>query len=102
MQYFGGEGRKPEGKSIVGTRVGRYDFGRRNTEPAGLHLHHAQQVKILLIQKHRRAGSLFKQSRSAYVVDMRMGDDDLPQGEAMLRQPGENFWDIIPGVNDHG
>jgi hypothetical protein len=31
-----------------------------------------------------------------------MGDDDLPQGEAMLRQPGENFWDIIPGVNDHG
>ena len=38
---------------------------------------------------------------SAYVVDMSMSDDDLAQGQAVLLQPGENFGDVIPGIDDH-
>jgi hypothetical protein len=32
---------------------------------------------------------------------MSMSDDDLAQGQAVLLQPGENFGDVIPGIDDH-
>ena len=35
-------------RAVVGTCIGRRDLGRGNAEPAGLHLHHAQQVEIIL------------------------------------------------------
>jgi hypothetical protein len=43
-----------------------------------------------------------EQQRATDVIDVRMGDDDLCQGEAMLRQPSENFGNVLPGVDDHG
>ena len=33
---------------------------------------------------------------------MSMRDDDLAQGQAMLLQPGKNFGNVIPGIDDYG
>ncbi len=55
-----------------------------------------------MIEKHRRSGHLLKQGRSAYVVDVSVGDDNLPQGEAMLLQPGEDLRNVVSGIDDDG
>jgi hypothetical protein len=36
------------------------------------------------------------------MVDMSMSDNDLAQGQTVLPQPGEDFRDVISGINDHG
>ena len=36
------------------------------------------------------------------MVDMSVSDDDLAQGQAVLLQAGENFGDVIPGIDDDG
>ncbi len=33
---------------------------------------------------------------------MSMSDNDLAQGQAVLLQPGEDFRDVISGIDDHG
>ena len=46
--------------------------------------------------------SFLQQGRSADMVDMRMSDDNLAQGQAMLLQPGENLRNVVSGVDDDG
>jgi hypothetical protein len=36
------------------------------------------------------------------MVDVGMGDDNLAQGEAMLLQPGENFRNVVSGIDNDG
>ena len=55
-----------------------------------------------MIEKHRRSGHLLKQGRSAYVVDVSVGDDNLPQSETMLLQPGEDLRNVVSGIDDEG
>ena len=93
---------RPTVKPSSALASGAADLGCGNPEPAGLHLHRAQQTQILLVEKYRRPGCFLKQDRSAYVVDMGMGDDDLAQGEAMLLQPGENLRNVVSGIDDDG
>jgi hypothetical protein len=33
---------------------------------------------------------------------MGMSDDDLAQGETMLLQPGEDFGDVVTGIDNQG
>ena len=102
VQHFSRQRGEPDGQTIVGAGVRRRDDGRGNTEPAGLHLHRPQQPEILLIEKHRRSGHLLKQRRSAHVVDVRVGDDNLAHGKAMLLQPGEDLRNVVSGIDDDG
>ena len=102
MQHLGRQGGEANGQAIVGTGIRRCYLGRGNAEPASLDLHHAQQTQVLLVEKHRRPGSLSEQGGAAYVVDMGMSDDDLAQGETMLLQPGEDFGDVVTGIDNQG
>jgi hypothetical protein len=102
MQHLGPEAGKTERLAIVRATVRRCHLGRLDTEPTGLHLHHAQQLQVLLVEIHRRPGCLSKLGGSAYMVDMCMGHDNLAQGEAVLPEPGENFRDVVSRVDDHG
>ena len=97
-----GRAARPIFGAVVCTCIGRRDLGCGNAEPAGLHLHRAQQFEVMLIEKHRRPGHFLKQGRSAHVVDMSMSDDDLAQGEAMLLQPGENLRKVVSRIDDDG
>src|ERR1700722_13692914 len=81
VQYLGRQGGKADSQAIVGTGIRRRDLRRGHTEPARLHLHHAQKVQILLVEKHGRSGCLLKQGSSAYVVDMGMSNDNLPHSQ---------------------
>ena len=56
VQHLGGQGGEPDGQAILGTGVRRRHLGCGDTKPAGLHFHHAQQLQILLVHKHRRPG----------------------------------------------
>jgi hypothetical protein len=100
MQNLGRQGSEADGQAIVGTGIRGYHRGRGNAEPVSLHLHHAQQTQVLLVEKHRCSGSLSEQGRAAYVVDMGMSDNDLAQGETVLLQPGEDFGDVVSGVDN--
>jgi hypothetical protein len=102
VNHFSRQGGEANGQAIVGAGVRRRYFGRGNAEPTGLHLHRPQQTEILFIEKNRRSGHLLKQGRSAYVVDVSVGDDNLPQGEAMLLQPGEDLRNVVSGIDDDG
>ncbi len=102
MQHLGRQGREADRQAIVCACIRGCYLGRGNTEPARLHLHHAQQTQVLLVEKHRCPSGLSEQGRAAYVVDMGMSDDDLAQGEAMLLQPGEDFGDVVPGIDNQG
>jgi hypothetical protein len=102
VNHFSRQGGEANGQAVVGAGVRRRYFGRGDTEPTGPHLHRPQQTEILLIEKHRRSGHLLKQGRSAYVVDVSVGDDNLPQGEAMLLQPGEDLRNVVSGIDDDG
>ena len=95
VDHFSWQGSKTNGQPVLGTRIRGRDLGGGNPEPTGLHLHRAQQAQIVLVEKYRRPGRFLKQRRSAYVVDMSMGDDNLAQGEAMLLQPGENLRNVV-------
>jgi hypothetical protein len=102
VQYLGRQIGKAEGQAIVGTGIRGRDFRRGNTKPTSLHLHHAQQVQIPLVEKHRCPGRFLQQSRSAYVIDMGMSNDNLAQGQAVFLKPGENLGNVVSGVDDHG
>ncbi len=75
------------------------EFRPRASRPAS---HHGQQVHILLIQQHRSSVAFFSNAAPAYMVDVGMGDHDLPNGEAMPLQAGKDFGNVVPGIDHHG
>ena len=89
-------------RAVIGTCIGRHDLGCGNAEPAGLHLHRAQQIEILLVEKYRSPGHLLQQGCATHVVDVSMSHDDLAQGEAMLLQSGENFRKVVARIDNDG
>ena len=88
--------------AFFGARVGWSDVGRDHSQPARLHVHHLQQRQIVFIQQNGGSGRLLKLDRSTYMIDMRMGDDDLPESEAVLCQAQQDIGYIVAWVDHHG
>src|SRR5579883_29572 len=97
MKFGAAEG---EFVPIDGGRIDLDGFRGRHSEPGGLHVHHALQGLVVPIHMDRRAGGLLELLRAADVIDMRVGDHDGFDGEAV---PGEDFEDerdFVAGI-DH-
>jgi hypothetical protein len=54
------------------------------------------------VEEDGGAGDTPELRSAADVVDVRVRDDDLLQGELAAREPGEDVGDLISGVDDDG
>lgn len=90
------------GEAVFGALIERDFLWRGYAEPAGLHIEHVDQWQVLLMEKDRRAGDTFELRSPANVVDMRVRDDDLFQGEVVAREPRENGGDLVAGIDHDG
>lgn len=80
--------------------IGERDFRCGDAEPPSLLVHHLEQGKVVLVQKNGSARQSFELERASDVVDVGVGDEDLPQFEAKLAQPSVNAGDLVSGI-DH-
>ena len=82
--------------------VGRVDFGGVHAQPAGLHVHHFDQRKVARVIEDGGAGDLLEAGGSGDVIDMRVGDEDLLDGEFVAGKDGEDAGDVVAGIDDDG
>ena len=75
---------------------------RGHAEPRSLHVEHLQQRVVILIEQDRRAGQRAQLHRSADVIDVGVGDDDLLHLQFMLADDGENVFNVVARIDDHG
>ena len=93
---------RPQRFAICDTRFD-CDFARRgNADPRCLYVEHFQQCIIVLIEQDWCARLRAQLHRSAYVIDVGMGDDDLLHIKLVLADDGENVLNIVARIDDHG
>ena len=90
------------GLAMFEAGVGWSDFGGGDAEPSGLDIHHFDQGKVVLVVENGRSGEAFELLCSTDVVDVRVGDDDLLDGELMLLKNADDAGDIVAGIDDDG
>jgi len=88
--------------AIGGTVVGGGDIGGGDTEPTCLRVHDPDEREVELVVEDGRAGEGFEALCPGDVVDVRVGDDDLLDGEVMLLQDGDDAGDLFAGIDDDG
>ncbi len=80
------------------------DFYRawgRHADPGGLHVEHLEQSKIVLVEQDRRSRGRAQFHRTAHMIDMGMGDDDVLDLQVMLAKQCEDVVNVVAGVDDH-
>lgn len=103
MQNLRGIVFQADDKLVFSAGIGRSDLGRFNSaEPTGLHLHHVEEGKVILIEENGGSGLSFERERAPHMVDMRVCHHDLLQFQAMLFQARQNLRNIVTGIDDHG
>ncbi len=80
----------------------RHFLGRGHAQPRRLHIQHLEQGVIILIEQNGRARRRAQLHRSANVVDVGVGDDDLLHLQLLLADDGEDVFDVVAGIDDHG
>ncbi len=80
--------------------IGRSCFWRRRSEPSRLDVHHLEQREIILIQQNGCAGEALELEGATDVIDVRVGDENLLQREALGLKPAVDSRDLISGVDD--
>ena len=101
VQYFSGKVGQPDLEAVVGAGVRRCDFGRLDAQPSGLCGHDFELRQVVLVEEDGSTGGALEQHRSADMVDVGVGDDDLLEDQAMIGQTGQDFGDIVPRVDDN-
>src|SRR5260370_2352241 len=71
-------------------------------EPRSLYVEHFQQRIVILIEQDWGASLRAQFHRSAYVVDVGVGDDYLFYYQVVLADDGENILNIVARIDDHG
>src|SRR5580658_174141 len=89
-------------KTLGERRVWRGNRRGGNTYPGCLLFHHGQQFEIVLIEQNGRAGESLELERSAHVIDVAMGDEDLFEGKSEFDQAPVNACDFVAGIDDDG
>ena len=83
----------------------RFDcnFARRgDADPCGLYVEHFQQRVVILIEQDWRARLRAQLHRSAYVIDVGVGNDDLLHIKFVLADDGKNVFNVVARIDDHG
>jgi hypothetical protein len=93
---------RPQQFAVCDTRFD-CNFSRRGySDPCGLHVEHFQQRIVILIEQDLRARLCAQLHGSAYVIDVGMGDDDLLHFQLVLTDDGENVFNVVARIDDHG
>jgi hypothetical protein len=93
---------RPQRFAISDTRFD-CNFARRgDADPRCLNVEHFQQCIIVLIEQDWGASLRAQPHRSAYVIDVGVGDDDLLHIKLVLADDGENILNIVAWIDDHG
>src|SRR6185437_12500372 len=71
-------------------------------KPSGLRIHQSDQREVLLVVENRCVRDGFELLCSRDMVDVRVGDDDLLDGELVLVQRGEDLRNIGSWIDDDG
>ncbi|MGA9875485.1 MAG: hypothetical protein WBQ21_06730, partial [Solirubrobacteraceae bacterium] len=71
-------------------------------EPAGLDVHHVDQREVELVVEDGSASEFFEALGSGDVIDVGVGDDDLPEGELVLLEQLDDAGDVVAGIDDDG
>ena len=95
-----GEADDGDAFAIVKGVVGGWDLWSRDSEPAGLHVHHFDQGQIVLVIEDGRSGDALEAMGAGDVVDVGVGDDDLADGEVVLVEDAEDARDVVAGIDD--
>jgi len=102
VEDLGGERSGSDGFS-GGDAAVDFDFaGRTHADPDGLHIEHFQKSIVILVEQDWSAGGGAELHGSAHVVDVSVGDDDLFDLQVVLADEGEDVFDVVAGVDDHG
>ena len=76
-------------------------LGRTHADPGGLQIQHLQQGSIVLVQQNRSSREPLQLGRSAYVIDVRVGNDDLLHRQSVALHDGHHVFDVVAGIDDH-
>ena len=87
---------------VGGAVVGSRDLGGGDAEPARLEVHDVDHGEVELVVEDGGAGEGFEAGGAGDVVDVGVGDDDLLDGELVLREQGEDAGDVVTWIDDHG
>src|SRR5208282_177573 len=75
---------------------------RGHAEPGRLYVEHFQQRVVILVEQDGRPRQCAQLHGSAYVIDVGVGDDDLLHFQLVLADDGENVFNVIARIDDHG
>src|SRR5438270_9034950 len=93
---------RPQRFAICDTRFDG-DFARRgDADPRGLCVEHFRQRIVILIEQDWGARLRAQLHRSAYVIDVGVGDDDLLYYQVVLADDGENVFNVVTRIDNHG
>ena len=93
---------RPQRFAICDTRVDSNLARRGNADPRCLYVEHFQQRVVILIEQDWGASLRAQLRRSAYVIDVGVGDDDLFYYQVVLADDGENIFNIVARIDHHG
>ncbi len=102
VKNLGGDAVDADCLAVGQVAVRRGDDRRLDAEPGGLHVHHGDQREVALIVEDGRTGELLEALRPGDVVDVGVRDENPLDAQGVLRQSGEDAWNVIPGVDDDG
>ncbi len=87
----------------VGERgIGRGGFRGWHAEPCGLGGHHFEQGQIAFVEEYGRAREALELERSAYVVDVGVGDENLLELEVEFGEAALDAGDFVAGIDNDG
>jgi hypothetical protein len=82
--------------------VGRSGLRRFDTDPCGLFVHELELFEVTLVHEDGRSGQALEFERTAYVVNMSVGDEDLLELEAQVCQTPLDSSDFLARIDDDG
>ena len=91
-----------DGFAIDQAFVWRSDFRGRNADPRGLFRHDLEKGQVVFVEKDGGAGEALELECATYVVNVSMGDEDLLELEAEVRETAMNAGHLVAGIDDDG
>jgi hypothetical protein len=79
----------------------RYGW-RGDADPFSLLFHEFKERDVVLVEKNRSAGLLGEQFGTGDMVEVGMGDNNLPQFETACTKEAENLDEVATGIDDGG
>src|SRR6478736_7478497 len=101
VEYLGGVAVESNAAAFGQGFVGWGGVRRRNADPGCLGRHHGKQWQIVFVEIDGCAGECFELERAAHVVNMGVGNENLPELETKLGQAAVNAGNLVAWIDDN-